>query len=124
MDFAGLPVFKGATVRTIVIISSPKVHEEKAILYTPPLEIEKFRLVQSQSLTVENAIAETTYEVPVSTLSQHVWSFATQENDQLIVKIRAGNTKLIDYCDGQICKRCCLWFDRSICNQLSKHVTK
>ena len=103
VDFAGLPVFKGATVRTIVIISSRKVKEEKAILYTPPLEIEKFRLIQSRSSSIENVIIETTYEVLVSALSQSAWSFETQETDELMTKIKSENTRLVEYCDGQIC---------------------
>jgi type I restriction-modification system DNA methylase subunit len=104
VDFAGLPVFKGATVRTIVIISSRKAKEEKAILYTPPLAIEKFMLVQSRSLPIEGVIAETTYEVPASTLAQDTWSFATQERDTLLERIKNKNTRLVEYCDGQICR--------------------
>ena len=103
VDFAGLPVFKGATVRTIVIISSHKVKEEKPILYTPPLNIEKFRMVESRSSSVESMIADVTYEVPVSALLQSVWSFANQETDNVIRKIRDNNTRLFEYCDGQIC---------------------
>jgi hypothetical protein len=103
VDFAGLPVFKGATVRTIVIISSRKVKEEQAILYTPPLEIEKFRFVQSRSSSVAEAIADTTYEVSASALSQSVWSFARQETDDLMAKIKDKNMRLFEYCHGQIC---------------------
>jgi len=103
VDFAGLPVFKGATVRTIVIISSLKSKDEKAILYTPPLDIEKFRTVETRASSIENIIPEITYEVPVSTLSQNIWSFSTQEADRLISKLKEENIRLFEYCDGQIC---------------------
>jgi hypothetical protein len=103
VDFAGLPVFKGATVRTIVIISSRKIKEEKTILYTPPLEVERFKLVQSRMLSVEEAIADTTYQVDPLSLDQDAWSFATEESDALMAKIKAGNTRLIEYCQGRIC---------------------
>lgn len=103
VDFAGLPVFKGATVRTIVIISSRKNNEVNYLLYTPPIDIEKFRLVKSKIVSIEKTISETTYQVPTTTLSSETWSFATPENDNLMAKIIEQNSRLTDYCDGKIC---------------------
>jgi hypothetical protein len=104
VDFAGLPVFKGATVRTIVIISSLKSKDEKPILYTPPLKLDEFKLLQTQTVTVENAIKETTITVHPSTLSHDIWSFTSQENENLIEKIKENTKPLLEYSDILICR--------------------
>ena len=58
VDFAGLPVFKGATVRTIVLLTSLKRKEEQPMLYSPPPVAEKFYAIQGRTISVEQAIAE------------------------------------------------------------------
>ena len=77
VDFAGLPVFKGATVRTIVFLSSLEKQKE-TLLYTPPLPIDVFTKVETGLYAVETAIAETTYKVSSMTLAKEVWSFSNR----------------------------------------------
>jgi hypothetical protein len=47
IDFAGLPVFIGATVRTVILITSPKNEPTSATIYAPPLSIDKFKDLQA-----------------------------------------------------------------------------
>ncbi|HET7088673.1 MAG TPA: N-6 DNA methylase [Anaerolineae bacterium] len=103
VDFAGLPVFPGATVRTIVLLTIRSTGEQRPTLYTPPLSVDRFYAVARGSLSVEEAISESTYEVAPTALSQPVWSFAKREADDLMTQLKAENTALVEYCEGQIC---------------------
>ncbi|HJZ06142.1 MAG TPA: TaqI-like C-terminal specificity domain-containing protein, partial [Patescibacteria group bacterium] len=102
VDFAGLPVFKGATVRTIVLLTSPKTNDSQPLLYSPPMAVDKFAAIESGSLAIENAIAETTYEVSSTALAQPVWSFVKREADDFLSRINAECQPLKAYCDGKI----------------------
>ncbi len=104
VDFAGLPVFAGATVRTIVLLSVRDPKGQRAILYSPPLPAEKFAAVSGGSLTVEQAIAPETHEVAPGTLKQAVWSFGEAGADELLARLKAHSVPLAKYCDGQICR--------------------
>jgi len=101
VDLAGLPVFKGATVRTIVLLTSRK-EQIKNLLYTPPLPIEIFENVESQSLDIEKAIADTTYQVPGSVLVKVAWSFVNENTSLILSKIQKGSITLEEYCCGKI----------------------
>ena len=103
VDFAGLPVFQGATVRTIILLTS-REQIMGPILYSPPMSVDTFDSLQRGALSVEQVIEETTYEVDPVVLSELTWSFAKQEENQLLSKIQARCQPLIYYCNGQICR--------------------
>ena len=102
VDLAGLPVFKGATVRTIIIVSCRRLRDGP-IRYSPPLSTEIFKAVQAGSLSVEDATEDGAYNVPVSALSHNVWNFAAQGTADLLARVKLANMRLSEYCDGQIC---------------------
>jgi hypothetical protein len=56
------------------------------------------------SLPVEQAIARSTYPVAAKALKGAVWSFGSQETEELIARLRAACVPLSEYCDGQICR--------------------
>jgi hypothetical protein len=101
VDFAGLPVFKGATVRTIVLITC-KRKDSVNLLYSPPLRVDKFFAVESGSITVEQAILDTTYDVDAYALSPKGWGFGKKDTSALIERLRSTCVSLAKYCDGQI----------------------
>ena len=103
VDFAGLPVFAGATVRTIVLLTVRDPKGQRAMLYSSPLPAEKFMAVSGGSLTVEQAIASDTHEVAPGALKQAVWSFGEAGADELLARLKAHCIPLAKYCDGQIC---------------------
>jgi hypothetical protein len=103
VDFAGLPVFAGATVRTIVLLTTPKNGTEKPTLYAPPLALEDFRRLHGGSISVSDAIKDSIYEVPVAALRKEVWSFGQSETTDFLDRLKSGNTSLKDYASGQIC---------------------
>lgn len=104
VDFAGLPVFAGATVRTIVLLTARNPDRQGTMLYSPPLPVEKFAAVSGGSLTVEQAIASETHEVAPGALKQAVWSFGEAGADELLARLKAHCIPLAKYCDGQICR--------------------
>ena len=104
VDFAGLPVFAGATVRTIILISKRGENEPHPIRYSPPLSPDEFSAVEGGSLLVERAIEELAYPVDPSMLDQSVWSFVRQTDDSLLARLKTDHLTLAEYCDGQICR--------------------
>jgi type I restriction-modification system DNA methylase subunit len=105
VDFAGLPVFLGATVRTVVLITSRNPNPgEYRFPYSPPFPVPVFRAVASGSLTVE-AVTETSFvEVPSSMLSQPAWGFSGSEGEGVLEKAQAGTVSLSAYCEGEVCR--------------------
>ena len=101
VDFAGLPVFKGATVRTIILLTSLESQKE-SLQYTPPMSIDVFSEVESGKVTVENVITETTYPVSSATLRKDIWSFSESNLERLLEKIQESSTSLEEYCNGKI----------------------
>jgi hypothetical protein len=102
VDFSGLPVFPGATVRTIVLITSKKDGAKHPILYSPPAEPNRFTQVASGALSVDDAVADSAYEVAAKTLEQAVWSFAEPKAEDLLTKVRGTSVTLAQYCEGRI----------------------
>lgn len=103
VDFAGLPVFRGATVRTIIFLSSREKQNE-TLLYTPPLPISVFTFIETGLCTIEAACTETTYAVSRTALTKDVWSFAKQETNVLLNRLMEKTTSLAKYCQGLICR--------------------
>ncbi len=102
VSFAGLPVFAGATVRTIVLIASRGRMNVGPVLYSesPPLAV--FLTLASGSSSVENAIARTTYAVSRAALARPEWRFVRQSADALLTRLQAQYTPLSEYCKGRI----------------------
>jgi type I restriction-modification system DNA methylase subunit len=103
VDLAGLPVFAGATVRTIILLTSRGEDEKYEFLYSPPISVKGFRALAGGLLSVEEAIKDVTYTISPSALSQPVWAFAKPEEEALLQKLQSGSEQLKDYCSGKIC---------------------
>jgi len=104
VDFAGLPVFQGATVRPIIFLTSLPRKGRYEPLYSPPVSPEVFQVVAGGSLPVEQAIAPSTYPIAPDALAAPVWGFGRQETDDLIGRLQAACIPLAEYCEGQICR--------------------
>jgi type I restriction-modification system DNA methylase subunit len=103
VDLAGLPVFQGATVRTIILLTSQPRRDRYDVLYSPPVPPDVFEAVAAGSLRVEQAIAESSYPVAAEALNAAIWSFSRQETDDLIARVAAACLPLSEYCEGRIC---------------------
>lgn len=104
IDLAGLPVFKGATVRTIILLMSRGISDEKGLFYTPPFQPTIFQKVAGGLISVEHASSESSYQISSNALSQSIWSFARREADDLINRLQAISMTLSEYCDNKICR--------------------
>ena len=104
VDFAGLPVFQGATVRTIILLTRRPREDNYEVLYSPPVSPDVFQAVVGGSLPVQQAIAHSTYPVAAEALEGTVWGFARRETDDLIARLQAACVPLSKYCEGQICR--------------------
>jgi type I restriction-modification system DNA methylase subunit len=103
VDFAGLPVFIGATVRTIILLTSKDGVASDGIYYSQPLPVDKFEAVRHRALPVEQAISDYTYTVSRKSLANTVWSFTDESGDDVLAKIRLNSQRLFEYCNGRIC---------------------
>ena len=109
ISLAGLPVFLGATVRTIIVITTRQLPGEHPLLFTPPLfapplPIATFEQVAKGGLSLEQAVADSMYAVGAEALAQPVWSFAEGQAEELLNRLQAQSTSLAQYCGGQICR--------------------
>ncbi len=104
VDFAGLPVFKGATVRTIILLSSREARPSAApVLYTPPPPPDLFHKIETGAIAVEEAAKSMEYEVSAAALSADVWSFPKKDVEELLAKLRRGRKTLGQLFSGRIC---------------------
>ena len=102
VDFAGLPVFSGATVRTVVLLTLRERNGKHTSYYSPPLPIDEFTPVMAGSLSVEEAIQKSIFEIKPGATTRPVWSFSRQDADELLTRIQSQSQPLAEYCDGQI----------------------
>ena len=102
VDFAGLPVFAGATVRTVVLLTSRGRRGRKLLLYSPPLALDRFVEVQRGIHSVAEAIADSTYEVPGAALDEATWSLVRTESANIFRKLEVSCQPLGQYCEGKI----------------------
>ncbi len=101
VDFAGLPVFTGATVRTLIYIAE-RAQGDTATRYTPPTTRDRFPAIVAKSLTVQADVAERSYTLEQGWYEQPEWSFA-RPNVTALMRRLASHQKLGTYVDGQIC---------------------
>ncbi len=103
VDFAGLPVFKGATVRTIVLITSKELSATVAV-YSPPPDLDTFMCLSGGSLTVEAAIRPLEYQLPPESFSETGWNLAEPKQTAVIEQLRTIGRPLLQVANGQICR--------------------
>jgi type I restriction-modification system DNA methylase subunit len=100
IDFAGLPVFAKATVRTIILICSPTQKQKATIRYLAPVPLDDFRTINTGEQLQEFA-TERALELPVSSLSPDGWSLSGHRTKQVIEKIKQVSVSLKIYVQGK-----------------------
>jgi hypothetical protein len=97
VDLAGLPVFSGATVRPIILLTSIKKLENYHAIYSPPLAIEEFRIVEKGLMSLEKAIQDISYELGAEDLHKPIWSFSRGDISALIGRLNESFLPLKEY---------------------------
>lgn len=103
VDFAGLSVFHGATVRTLVLLTS-KGSGHTGALYSPPPGEEDFRAIASGTKTVSEVSDAIAYRIPAESLSAEGWRLNRLEHARILIHLNEGSTRLVDYMEGRICR--------------------
>jgi type I restriction-modification system DNA methylase subunit len=96
IDLAGLPVFPKATVRTIILICSPRQRQSATIRYLAPVPLEEFRTISTGECLQEFA-DERALDLPVSSLSPDGWFLSGRGAKQIIEKIKQVAMPLNSY---------------------------
>jgi len=103
VDLAGLPVFPGATVRTLVLLSARDGGRKGCVCYTPPLAPEDFAAVAGGTVALKEAAGRGAFSVEASALGAGSWHFAPPAASDLMRKLKEGSQPLVDYCGGKVC---------------------
>ncbi|HZZ27291.1 MAG TPA: TaqI-like C-terminal specificity domain-containing protein [Pirellulales bacterium] len=103
VDLAGLPVFHGATVRTIVLLTE-RTNSKASSLYSPPPDLDKFRSVQAGTMPLDKGTDSISYEVPASALGSDEWNLAAPDVAALMLKMHKDAVPLTIFVEGRICR--------------------
>jgi hypothetical protein len=96
MDFAGLPVFSGATVRTIILVSANETPKGAPIRYLAPISLDEFGMIKNADQLLD-VFEEKAVVLPVASLSPEGWSLSGAEISQLLEKMRSRSVSLKGY---------------------------
>ncbi|MCC6489349.1 MAG: Eco57I restriction-modification methylase domain-containing protein [Candidatus Hydrogenedentes bacterium] len=102
VDLAGLPVFPGATVRTVILITQ-KTGVNDSVLYSPPPERATFDTLSNGGASLDEVSDTHTYKVPSSAFVESGWDLSEPEKSAFIKGLRAKGRPLIDVVGGRIC---------------------
>ena len=101
-DFAGLPVFRGATVRTIILLAAKQAAKESSFLYSPPLNQDLFTAVAEGTVLLDAAITPSSYSIQQKSLGTNPWSLSTTASTDVMKKLAQKSIPLGQYCNGII----------------------
>ncbi len=103
VDLAGLPVFPGATVRTIVLLTS-KCIGDTPVTYCPPPEKDPFVTLQGGSQDLEGVASPGAYEVPQGALTPEGWRLNRPERAAILEQLGARGAPLATRITPRICR--------------------
>jgi len=101
VDLAGLPVFAKATVRTIILICSPRPKQTDTIHYLAPVSLEDFRTIHS-GRRLQELVDQRAIDLPVLGLSSHGWSLSKPASQSVLQCIRQDAIALHEYVGGRM----------------------
>jgi hypothetical protein len=101
IDLAGLPVFEGATVRTIILLCSPVPDKQKSFKYLAPLPIDDFRKIQS-GVDLHVEFEKKSIELKISDLKSEGWAFSNVKSADLLSKLTSKNIPITQYINGKL----------------------
>ena len=95
-DLAGLPVFSGATVRTVIILST-KGADQGSVRYVPVMPVEDFQAISDSSIKMSVVRDKSSYRIAHEQTAGDTWSFAPPEVFKLLKQLQATNQALVDF---------------------------
>jgi hypothetical protein len=103
VDFAGLPVFENATVRTLVMTLRKDMGTGEFLAYSPPSNMGTFSRVRGGTLSVAQMVGLGDYEVDWSRWKNNEWSFAPIKVQSVLEKLLDSSERLSEWLDVPIC---------------------
>ncbi|GAI56268.1 unnamed protein product, partial [marine sediment metagenome] len=100
VDLSGLPVFANATVRTIILICSPRPNQTDTIHYLAPVPLEDFRTIHSGG-RLQELVDQQAIDLPVSGLSPYGWSLSGYDTQQLVERMQQVSDPLREHIQGK-----------------------
>ncbi|HEV3260261.1 MAG TPA: N-6 DNA methylase [Gemmataceae bacterium] len=102
VDLAGLPVFRGATVRTIVLITT-KGGAKTPALYSPVPSTHAFLAVEAGTRALDAVADPSAYAIPQDAFTADSWALYRPEHRALLDRLRQSTIPLTKFVNGQIC---------------------
>ncbi len=103
VDLAGLPVFRGVTVRTIVLITR-KGRVNTPVHYSPPPEKETFIAVDGGSKQLQHATEPRAYDVPQDAIGSEGWRLNRPEHAAILDRLSAAGAPLHSIVNVRVCR--------------------
>src|SRR5258708_5940843 len=105
VDLAGLPVFRGATVRTIVLVTRKERATAKAgtVVYSPPPTRRELLHVVAGTKSLAEIADPISYKIPARELSAKSWRLLRPEYLALMTRLSENAVPLHNFTDGRIC---------------------
>jgi hypothetical protein len=104
-DFAGLRVFQGATVRTVVLITKrvdSRAGRSKCVKYLPPIDKEKFDQLAKGLATVSEIIGYHGIDLPDDSFGPESWLLIDQHKQQVLKKLQYNSKTLETFLNGHV----------------------
>jgi len=95
-DLAGLPVFSGATVRTVIILST-KGTDRGNVRYVPVMPVEDFETINDSSRELTFVRDKSSYRIGHEQIAGDNWSFAPPQVYKLLNRLQELNQALVDF---------------------------
>jgi hypothetical protein len=103
-DFAGARVFRGATVRTLVLATDrTEQRTPNPAQYIRPPTVEELRSLEAGTLTVADFASANTVTIAATSLGSGDWAFGSEAVTALTARLTELHTRLGDYPGAQIC---------------------
>jgi len=105
VDLAGLPIFRGATVRTVIIITrkGKEAGKTAAVSYSPPPSKGELLRVVAGSRALADIADPLVYKIPASELGADGWRLIRPEYAALMDELAQNAILLKAFTDGKIC---------------------
>ena len=105
VDLAGLPVFRGATVRTVVLLTNkePQTSKTAAVRYSPPPTRSELVQVVAGTKTLGEIADPLAYQIPSRELRAGGWRLIRPECAALLDRLAKKSESLSRFVDGKIC---------------------
>lgn len=104
-DFAGLNVFQGVTVRTLILSTSRTDSEFKRGIrtrYLSPIDIGMFNHLINKSITVSDIIEKQGVDLPVGSLNPDRWLLIDDAQQRILKKLQYNMKPLSNFVQGQV----------------------